>query len=134
MATTKRSGAAKGAKPVAKNGRPKRRMGAKPNAAAKPLKPVQWKCHLDSYALSRQRALTFKDRDGIEAAIKLVWTDDLVEMPHALAGGFTMIVPADAVPFFERSGLEFENAEIHSITELSPKEQYELRKENGYFA
>jgi hypothetical protein len=68
------------------------------------------------------------------AAIELVWTEPLREMPHALPGGFTMIVPPEAVPYFEKSGLEFENTAVHSITELSPKEQYELRKENGFFA
>src|SRR5262249_26336138 len=67
----------------------------------------RWKAHLDLY--QETRALTFKKQQELHAAIDLLWTEPLRELPHALAGGDTIIVPAEAVRYFKEQGLRFRN-------------------------
>jgi hypothetical protein len=89
----------------------------------------RWKCHLDFYR--DQLALTFKSRKDADKAIDLLWTDDLYELPHALAGGDTIIIPADALPYFEGKGLRFRKSKVRSAGDLPPEEINKLRREQG---
>ena len=132
MATTKRSVSTNSTK-ASGNGRPKARdtRSKRKKTAAEPVHLVPWKAQINSYA--HPRALTFMNYQDFRAAIDLVWTEALREMPHALPGGFTMIVPPEAVPFFAKSGLQFEDTEVLSAGDLPPEEISKLRKEQGFF-
>jgi hypothetical protein len=88
-----------------------------------------WKAHLDCYR--EKRALIFTDDKDLDAAVDLLWSDDLYDLPHALAGGDTIIVPAEAVPYFRDKGLKFRNTRVRSAGELPPKEIARLRREQG---
>src|SRR5437879_13752926 len=87
-------------------------------APAAPPERVEWKPLLDCYR--EKRALTFKSRKEIDKAIDLLWTEELILLPHALAGGDTIIVPAEAVPYFKAKGLTFSNTRVLSAAELPP--------------
>jgi hypothetical protein len=98
---------------------------AEPSTADAP----QWKAHLDLY--KEKRALIFKEQQELHAAIELLWTEPLRELPHALAGGDTIIVPAEAVRYFKEQGLRFRNTRVLSAGELPPEEINRLRQEQG---
>ena len=92
------------------------------------LPTPQWKSHLDYYR--EKRALTFKTEKDLDGALDLLW-EELFELPHALAGGDTIIVPAEAVPYFKAKGLRFRNTRVRSAGELPPEEIARLRREQG---
>lgn len=87
--------------------------------------------HLDAYR--ELRALTFRSDRGIDAAIDLLWSEELAGVPHALAGGDTLIIPAEAVPFFKARGLKFRNTRVLSASELPAEDINRLRREQGPF-
>jgi hypothetical protein len=88
-----------------------------------------WKAHLDLYR--DQRALTFKDDAHLDAAVDLLWTEPLRDLPHALAGGDTIIVPAEAVRYFRDRGLQFRSTKVLSAGDLPATEIDKLRREQG---
>jgi hypothetical protein len=90
---------------------------------------ARWKSHLDLYR--EKRALIFKNDKDLDAAIDLLWGEELYELPHALAGGDTIIVPAEAVRFFKEKGLTFRNTRVRSAGDLPPGEINKLRREQG---
>ena len=89
--------------------------------------PVQWKPWLDSY--QDLRALQFRTPEHFAAAAKLLWTGELRDLPYDLVGNHTIIVPAEAVPFFR--GLEVTETDVLHPSEMPPQELSELRKEQG---
>jgi hypothetical protein len=91
--------------------------------------PSRWKAHLDYYR--DKRALTFKSQQDLEAAIDLLWSNELFDLPHDLAGGDTIIVPEEAVPYFKAKGLRFRNTRVLSAGDLPPEEINKLRREQG---
>ncbi len=129
MARAKTVRATKGGKGSASSQRNGRGTHPKKGRGKSPVKPIQWKAMISSYA--HLRALTFASREDFDAAIALVWTEELIEMPHDLVGSYTMIVPPEAVPFFKRSGLKFEDTEVLSAGDLPPEEIAQLRREQG---
>ncbi|HJT35589.1 MAG TPA: hypothetical protein VJ783_26410 [Pirellulales bacterium] len=98
MATKKRSKLNGAKKPRQSNG-----------AAAELIRPanVRWLGPLGMYP--RKRALTFETEQDLKKAIDAIWNpeDELYRMPHAPAGGLTMIVPDEALPFFRSRPLRF---------------------------
>ncbi len=94
-----------------------------------PSPPPQWEAHLDCYR--EKRALIFTDDKDLDAAVDLLWSDELYNLPHALAGGDTIIVPAEAVPYFKAKGLKFRDTRLRSAGELPPEEIAKLRREQG---
>jgi hypothetical protein len=89
--------------------------------------PVQWKPWLDSY--QDLRALQFRTPEHFAAAAQLLWTGELRDLPYDLVGHRTIIVPAEAVPFFD--GLEATETEVLHPSDLPPQELSDLRKEQG---
>jgi hypothetical protein len=96
-----------------------------------PTAPERWRSHLDLY--KDKRALTFRREKDLNAAIDLLWGDELYHLPHALAGGDTIIVPAEAVPYFKEKGLSFRTTKVLSAGDLPPAEISKLRREQGTF-
>jgi hypothetical protein len=93
------------------------------------VSPPQWKAHLDCYR--EKRGLIFTDEKELDAAIDLLWSEEMHDLPHALAGGDTIIVPAEAVHYFKTKGLRFRDTRVHSAGELPPEEIAKLRREQG---
>jgi hypothetical protein len=89
--------------------------------------PVQWKPWLDSY--QHLRALQFHTREHFAAAAQLLWNSELRDLPYDLVGNHTIIVPAEAVPFFR--GLELTETEVLHPGDVSDHELSELRKDQG---
>ena len=89
--------------------------------------PGQWKPWLDSY--QDLRALQFRSREHFAAAAKLLWTGELRDLPYDLVGCHTIIVPAEAVPYFR--GLEVTETNVLHPCDMPPQELSELRKEQG---
>ena len=76
--------------------------------------------------------MTFDDDAGIHAAIDLLWGDKLRDMPWDLAGGDSVILPAEGVRFFKAAGLNFVENELLTHEELTAEELNELRKQGPY--
>lgn len=64
-----------------------------------------WKTHLESY--EDLNILKFASDEEADAALDLLWTDALREVPHDIVDGDTIVVPAEAVDFFRKAGLQF---------------------------
>src|SRR5438876_11590285 len=84
-----------------------------------------WQPHLSQYA--DQRILTFKSPKDLDAAIDLLWSDALRNMPHDTPDGKTLVVPAGAVDYFTRAGLRFTERKALTVSDLSAKEIRRLR-------
>jgi hypothetical protein len=89
--------------------------------------PVQWKPWLDSYR--DLRALQFSTREHFAAAAQLLWTGDLRDLPYDLVGNHTIVVPAEAVPFFR--GLDATETDVLHPGDMPAQELSDLRKEQG---
>ncbi len=74
------------------------------------------------------RVLSFKSPKDLDAAIDLLWTDELRTLPHATPDGKSLVVPAEAVAYFSRAGLRFTEKKLRSISELSAMEIRRLRR------
>jgi hypothetical protein len=90
-----------------------------------------WKSHLDSYR--ELCSLTFPSFEEIEKGIELLWTVELRTLPHDLTDGHTIIIPREAVEYFERAGLKFKVRRVHRGNEVSFEELVKLRKERGLY-
>ena len=103
------------------------------SGSPKPMPPKihQWQPCLSYY--DDLRALTFATATDIEAAIDLLWTPALVNAPHDLVGSNTVIVPVEAVPYFDEAGLRFTSDDVESMSDLPPSERAKLRREQGIF-
>ena len=86
----------------------------------------RWFPHLDYYP--EQSVLQFDNDLELEAAIELLWTDDLRTLPHDTAGRKTLVIPTEAVPHFVKSGLRFTASRLRHISELSAEELKTLRR------
>jgi hypothetical protein len=91
--------------------------------AAGPV-PV-WKPHLSQYP--DQRILTFASKKDRDAAIDLLWSDELHGLPHETPDGKAIVVPAESVEYFARAGVRFTEKRLRAIGELSPEEIRRLR-------
>ena|SRR5579859_2238508 len=92
----------------------------------------RWKPLLGMYRPKELRSMTFEDDAQGDAAIDLLWTDPLRDMPWDLAGGDSIIVPAEAVQFFREAGLKFIENELLTHDDLTAAELNELRKQGPY--
>jgi hypothetical protein len=86
----------------------------------------QWRVHLDSYR--DKQILTFPSTKDLEAAIDLLWSDALRELPHDTADGKTLIVPAEAMPYFSHAGIPFTASKLRSLRDLHPEEIAKVRQ------
>lgn len=94
--------------------------------------PTGWKENLHSYR--EKRALRFSTEKEADAAIDLIWKKkELYGMPRAIVDADTIIVPAEAVPFFKESGLSFSASRVVPADELTADEITRLRQEQGIF-
>jgi hypothetical protein len=109
-------------KQSAKSGRGQSAGNARQAARAIP----SWQPHLSQYA--DQRILTFKSPKELDAAIDLLWTDELRNMPHDTPDGKALVVPAEAVAYFARAGLRFTEKKALSVSDLSAEEIRRLRR------
>jgi hypothetical protein len=114
----------------AKNGRAKptttKGTQKKSAKADRDAKPPEWKEHLDSY--KELQLLRFENDRQLEAAIDLLWTDDLRFLPHDTPDGKSIIIPAEAVEFFTRAGLKFTASRLRNMGELTPEERAKLKR------
>jgi hypothetical protein len=85
-----------------------------------------WQPHLSQYA--DQRILTFRSPKDLDAAIDLLWTDEMRSLPHSTPDGKSLVVPAEAVGCFTRAGLRFTARKVLSISDLSAEEIRRLRR------
>ena len=100
-------------------------MNAKRKTNARDSSP-SWKEHLSSYA--DKRVLRFQSAADLDAAIELLWTDALRTLPHASPDGESLVVPAEAVPYFTQAGIKFTSTKLRNIGELTPEEIRRLRR------
>jgi hypothetical protein len=89
----------------------------------------RWLPNLSSYR--DQRILTFASEKDWEAAIDLLWTDALRQLPHDTPDGKALIIPADALPYFTNAGLRFTEKRLRSLGELSPEELAIVRRDRA---
>ena len=85
-----------------------------------------WKPFLSQYR--DKKILRFETDKELEAAIELLWTDALRNLPHTSYDGKSIIIPAEAVEYFTRAGLKFKATKLQSIGDLKPEEIAKLRK------
>jgi hypothetical protein len=104
-----------------KSARVRSAMNNGPTTAAAPSR----QSHLSQYA--DQRILTFKSPKGLDAAIDLLWSDALRNLPHDTPDGKALVVPAEAVAYFERAGLRLTERRALSVSDLSADEIRRLR-------
>lgn len=87
--------------------------------AARKRKPKQaggaipWHPYLNAYP--NRRWLVFAEIEHVERAIDLLWTDVLRAMPHGTPDGMSLLVPADAVTYFELAGIPFEERALDEV-------------------
>jgi hypothetical protein len=84
--------------------------------------PPRWKPLLSMYRPKELRSMTFDEEGESDAAIDLLWTDALRDMPWDIAFGDTLVVPAEGVRFFRDAGLKFVENELLTKAELTPEE------------
>jgi hypothetical protein len=84
-----------------------------------------WQPYLSQYG--DLRALTFKSAKDLDAAIDMLWTDELRNLPHDTPDGKSLVVPAHAVGYFTRAGLRFTEKKALSVSDLSAEEIGRLR-------
>ncbi|HYV39059.1 MAG TPA: hypothetical protein VE988_25460 [Gemmataceae bacterium] len=87
---------------------------------------VDWKPNLCSY--KDTRILKFDTTEDLNAAIDLLWSEPLQTLPHDTPDGRSIIVPAEAVPYFTRAGLRFVTYRLRAMSELGPNEISRLRR------
>jgi len=85
-----------------------------------------WLPHLSQY--EDQRVLTFNSEKELEAAIDLLWTDNLRKLPHETPDGNSLVVPAEAIDYFRQAGLRFTDKRLRNVTELPADVVRRLRK------
>ena len=86
----------------------------------------EWKCHLDSY--TDLQLLRFPSKEELHAAIELLWTEPFRTLPHDTADGTSLILPAEAVPYFARAGVKFTASRLREMSDLTPEEIKTLRR------
>jgi hypothetical protein len=92
---------------------------------------IAWKPDLNAYPYAELRAVSFATDDELKKAICLIWsTEELRGLPREPAGVRTIVMPADAVGFFE--GLDFSVYPVVSVSELSTDVKRKLRREQGH--
>jgi hypothetical protein len=79
------------------------------------------------YRPKELRSMTFEDDTESDAAIDLLWTDALRDMPWDIAFGDTLVVPAEGVRFFKDAGLRFVENDLLTKEELTAAEWEEYR-------
>ncbi|MEK7068076.1 MAG: hypothetical protein AAB956_03700 [Patescibacteria group bacterium] len=90
---------------------------------------IKWKVHLDYY--DHLRALAFQSKQELHLALELLESDALRSLPFDLVANRTIIVPQEAVPFFQEANLQFDNTEVLTAADLPPAEIAQLRREQG---
>lgn len=85
-----------------------------------------WQPYLSQYA--DQRILSFKSPKDLDAAIDLLWTDELRNLPHDTPDGQSLVIPAEAVDYFRKAGIRFTAKKVRSISDLSADEIRRLRR------
>src|SRR5437899_8946649 len=84
-----------------------------------------WQPYLSQYA--DQRILSFKSPKDLDAAIDLLWTDELRNLPHDTPDGKSIVIPAEAESYFAKAGIRFTAKKVRSISDLSADEIRRLR-------
>jgi hypothetical protein len=103
-----------------------RRNSNKPVGRRRPSSLPQWPPFLEFYR--ELVVLNFKLDKDLDAAIGLLWTDELRTLPHDTPDGKSIVIPAEAVPYFSRAGLKFTQYPLRSVGDLSPEEIAKLRR------
>ncbi len=88
--------------------------------------PSKWRASLSAYR--NLLWLVFENQDELEKAVDLLWTDELYDLPHDSPDGKSIVIPADALDHFTRSGLKFKAEKLRSIGEFSPEEIAAMRR------
>ena len=87
----------------------------------------RWNSQLWSYP--KHVGLQFGSREDLDAAIDLLWSDaDLWGLPRVHVGSNTMIVPEDAVGFFQKKGCRFTLQQVTSTGDLPTEEVNRIRQ------
>lgn len=93
---------------------------------------TRWNKPITAYLSKEKRALTFLSKEERNKAVDLCWSDpDLLNVPRAIAGGLTLVVPEEAVHFFKSNGLRFNLSRVLSQADLTLEECRKLRKKYG---
>jgi hypothetical protein len=105
--------------------KPSRQQSAVNNSKAQGAVP-SWLPHLTQY--KDKRILTFRSEKDLDLAIDLLWSDELRHLPHETPDGNSLVIPAEAVDYFRRTGLRFTDKKLRCVTELPPEEIGRLRR------
>ena len=108
-----------------KTRRPKRRDAARSAGAAAGVNGTDWEPQLNAY--KEKTLLRFESDKDLQAAIDLLWTDALRTLPHDTPDGRSIVIPAEAVDHFARSGIKFTAETLRSVSDLSAQEIQKLR-------
>jgi len=96
-------------------------------SAVKPWYARRWAPDMSWY--DDKVALAFNTEEDIDAAIDLCWSDkDLRGVPRVHVGEWTMIVPAESLPFFQKKARNFTVKNVISAGDLSPEEMAKVRR------
>lgn len=85
-----------------------------------------WLFSLNSYP-EKQR-LVFHDDKELERAVDLLWTDELRHMPHSSPDGKSLVVPAEAVAYFQQAGLAFVSKALRNVSDLPANKITRIRQ------
>ncbi|MBI3327802.1 MAG: MerR family transcriptional regulator [Nitrospinae bacterium] len=92
----------------------------------------QWKRSIGSYTNKELRALKFHSVTEVDRAIDRCWEDpNLQGVPRATPDGRTLIVPEEAVRYFQAEGLKFTVSTLLNREELTPEKLAETRRKYG---
>lgn len=73
-----------------------------------------WKRSLDDYVVADQAVLTFESEQDARCGVSLLWEDELQGCPFTFNPAGAIVIPLDAVPFFERATLKFSLHQVES--------------------
>jgi hypothetical protein len=108
-----------------KASKPHRQRSAGNNSKARRSAP-SWQPHLTQY--EDKRILTFSSEKDLDLAIDLLWSDELRHLPHETPDGNSLVVPAEAVAYFRRTGLRFTDKKLRCVIDLPEEEIRRLRR------
>jgi hypothetical protein len=93
--------------------------------------PPRWRPYA-SYTSGDLRALVFRTVAELDRAIELCWSDSILKgLPRFSPDGSTLIVPAEAVEYFRRAGVELSVHDVFKPADLPIDDLAAMRQEYG---
>ena len=74
----------------------------------------RWKEHLNSYLPYELTELKFTSEKHAKLGIEMLWLDLLKGCPHRIVGNCGFVIPANAVLYFRKAGMNFKELRLES--------------------